>query len=322
MLFLTFALPLFWFRVQQLSYMSGIENFWIGLRFQTSRSAAEEGFGIYSYVLSFSIIMAIVAIYQNRRDFLGRIQTGYFVFLSLIYNVLTISRLGAILLIFSAIGIVSIRKGRISLRSIIIFAVIFVLIFSVPAILLNKGGSVENTTTENLSGIIKSLRTYSLASLVAFDQFVQAPDEVEGDWLSLRFFSAIGRAMGFDVNVPSLVLDDALTPEPVNVFTVFFSYYKDFNWYGALLFMFFLGCLSTWVFLSALRGNPQAAVIYAFIFASLLLVNASDPFMAALSFWIQALFYTTLIYRLPFLVKRTKPSDIDQTISTVSPAQS
>lgn len=305
MALLLLALPLYWSRIQELSAISGIDDFWIGLRYQTSSgSDSESGFGIFSYLTAFSMLLAIISAYRDDRSRVTRIQTAAFICLAIVYNVLTISRLGAILTIFALIGIFSLRKRRLDLRVVAIFALIFILVFSVPAILLNKGGSIENDRSDNAAGVLRSLQTYSLASLVAFDSFVEDPESVSGDWLTLRFFSAIGSAAGLDVEVPRLVLDETMTPEPVNVYTVYFSYYKDFGWPGVMLIMMALGAIATWLFLSALRGNPQAAVLYALMFASLLLLNSSDLFLSALSFWIQAFFYTSFFYLLPFLWKK------------------
>ncbi|MHB8792312.1 MAG: O-antigen polymerase [Thermoleophilia bacterium] len=300
LLLLLLSLPIYWQHLQQLSTNLAIEDFWISLRTQTaSGDSSEQGFGIFAYLTAFSTFIAIAACYENNGSPFMRLRAYALITISLIYNVLTVSRLGAVVTIFGVIGVILIRDGRIKIRTLLIGFIVFSLVFSVPAMILKKGGSLENDISENTATIFESFQLYSLGGLVAFDSAVDSRENIETNWLSLRFFSTLANSFGADFDPPSLILDYAFTPQPTNLYTMFFAYYFDFGFAGLAVLMFIFGALTTWIYLRAINGDAQAAILYGLIFASLLLSSANEPFLTTISYWMQAILFTFVFYKLP-----------------------
>lgn len=310
---LLLAFPFYWRLLQQLGTMSGIEDFWIGLRAQTgSGDKSEAGLGIFSYLTAFSTFISWAAYYENDGTLYKRFRAYFLITISITYHALTVSRLGVMVTIFGIIGVTIVRFGKIRVRSMLIGIVTFVLVFSIPAIILNKGGSLDNDLSENAVSLLESFQLYTLGGLVAFNDVVASPDYIKSNWSSLRFFATIANLLGSNFNLShSTILDYTFTPRPTNVYTIYFPYYQDYGWAGIAIIMLVLGGLTTGIYTKAINRDPQAAVLYGLIFAGLMLSSFGEFFMTALSYWIQAIFFTFLLYKLPLLLKRYKflPND-------------
>ncbi|MHB1055056.1 MAG: O-antigen polymerase [Thermoleophilia bacterium] len=300
LLVLLLALPFYWRFLQALGTASGIDDFWFGLRVQTSSGEqGSAGFGIFGYLAAFSTFISLAAYYVNNGTHYQRFRAYTLIVVSLTYHVLTASRLGAIITIFGIVGVTVIRYGRIRLKSLIIAIIVFILIFSVPAVVLKKGGSQENDISENAVSLTESFKVYVLGGLVAMNEVVIDPESIDSSWRSLTFFTTIANRMGSNLHLPSSNLDYTLTPLPTNVYTIYFPYFQDYGWAGTAFIMLILGSLTTWVYILAINGDSSAAVLYGILFGCLLLSCATEPFMTSLSYWIQAFIFTFLMFKLP-----------------------
>ncbi|MHB1389944.1 MAG: O-antigen polymerase [Thermoleophilia bacterium] len=321
LLILLLSLPFYWRYLQQLGTASGIEDFWIGLRLQTSSGEeGNAGFGIFGYLAAFSTFISLAAYYVNDGTLYQRFRAYALITVSLTYHVLTASRLGAMITIFGIVGVTLVHYGRIRIKSLIIGIIIFVLIFSVPAIILKKGGSTENDFSDNVVSLTESFKVYVLGGSVAMNDVVIDPASIDSNWRSLRFFTTIANRLGSNFYLPSSNLDYTLTPMPTNVYTIYFPYFQDYGWVGTALIMFILGALTTWVCILAINGDPQAAVFFGLIFGSLILSCATEPFMTSFSYWIQAYFFTFLLFKLPYYWRyhESVPTDTFQNTHTSS----
>ncbi|MBK5225501.1 MAG: oligosaccharide repeat unit polymerase [Thermoleophilia bacterium] len=321
LLVLLLAFPFYWRYLQQIGAASGFEDFWIGLRTQTgSGEQGNMGFGIYAYLTAFSTFISLAAYYVNDGTLYQRFRAYALIAVSLTYHVLTVSRLGAMITIFGIVGVTLVRYGRIRIRSLIVGIIIFVLIFSVPALLLNKGGSRETDISENVVSLTENFKVYVLGGLVAMDEVVIHPESIESNWRSLRFFITIANRLGSNFDLGSSNLDFTLTPLPTNVYTIYFPYFQDYGWAGTAFIMFILGAFTTRVYILAINGDPQAAVLFGLIFGSLILSCASDLFMISISYWIQAYVFTFLLFKLPLYWRdhESIPSDTFQKIRPLS----
>lgn len=297
--FLILMLPLYWGHLKQLSMISGQTGFWTGLRFQTSYGYGG-GLGIYSYLVALSRFLALTAFYEKDGSRSSRWRAYILVGLALIYDLLLVARLGALLLIFGLAAISWLKAGKITGKSVAAAALVILLIFGGVAVVLGKGGSLDRSITANAYGILKTLRLYTLGGLAAFDQVVRAPLNFEDFRIStFRFFMAVANFFGANLDVPRYNVLYTWTPAPTNVYTIYFSYFLDFGWAGVAMIMFFLGGAAALIYRSAIRGNPQGAILYAVLVAALMVSNANEGFFTSLSYWIQAVVFTYLLYRWP-----------------------
>ncbi|AOQ23310.1 hypothetical protein MTAT_18420 [Moorella thermoacetica] len=303
---LVIAFPFYLLRLYQLSAASGLENFWIGLRYQTTYGTGEK-FGIFSYLIATARFMALTAFYENYYSRSNRFLTYIIIIMAFIYDLLTAARLGAMLLLFGLIGIAWICSGKITWKPICIGVLAFLPLFSIAAILLGKGGNLNATFSENLLGVLKSLQVYTLGGLVAFNKAINSPLSFDDSYIpTLRFFFAVANRFGANFDLPTFNTQFTLTPEPTNVYTIYFSYFLDFGWTGVIIIMFGLGLLLTLIYRTAIRGNPQGVILYGMMLGALMVSNANEAFLTSLSYWLQGILFTSLLYRWPLVTSREK----------------
>lgn len=303
---LVMLLPVYFRRLMELAALSGLDNFWIGIRAQTSSGIwSEEGLGILEYVISFATFTALAAFYEKNNSRWAKMRATLLIIITFVYQIATVSRTGATLTLLSLTGIALIQSRKIKLKIALTGVLMLLVVFSVPAILLNKGGSIDASITENISSISENIQMYTLGSLVAFDHVVvESPPRSLG-LLTFRFFINVANSLGASIELPSSVLEYAEIPNLTNVYTIYYPYYVDFGMFGVIIIMFFLGLLISLVYKLAIGGSPEAIILYGMCFGSMILTNLGDPFIVALSFWIQAIFWISVLYRLPRLTINT-----------------
>ena len=288
--------PFYWRHLQGIRSASLYGDFWRGVREQTSTGVS--GLGWYANFVGIASFLSLMSVYHDDGTRKARLRSMAVVGVTLAYHLVTGARFGALLTLFGLLAVSWLRRRRINWKlwsaSILLFAVIF----GLPAILLQKGGSVHQTLFENASGVLRSLQIYTLGGLVALDQTIDDPS-LFTPRTSLRFFFALGRSLGLDVDVPSIVLPYTLTPTACNVYTIYGSYYADFGWTGVIAIMLLLGYVLTALYLGAARGRPESVILYGIAFAGLLMSCAGDTFLIALSYWIQAGAFIVFVYRWP-----------------------
>lgn len=150
-------------------------------------------------------------------------------------------------------------------------------------------------------------KMYSIAPLGAFDYLVNSnPPKTLGQ-MTFRTPLALLRALGIPVEVPDLIQPYALSRIPVNVYTVFSPYYRDFGFVGVGFFMLLLGSLHGWIFRHLNTGSPTIIVANALLFYALLMQFFQDQYFSLMSQWIQILGWTyafNKIRPLPSLAER------------------
>ncbi len=176
----------------------------------------------------------------------------------------------------------------------------FLICFAIPAVLLGKGGSLGAGLTENLAGVLNSLQVYTLGGLVAFDSVVNFSFTFTDAYIpTLRFFYKIANLFGANIYIPVVNMQNVLTPQPTNVYTIYSSYFLDFGWGGIVIIPFALGLLSVLIYKQAIKHNPEGIVLYGILLGSLVVSCANEAFLTALSSWLQAIVIMILLYKFP-----------------------
>ena len=120
--------------------------------------------------------------------------------------------------------------------------------------------------------------------------------------LTFRFFAVLANVFGANIHVPQFSRPETDTPIPTNVYTIYFPYYSDFGILGVMVIMLTLGGMATLVYLAARRGHPPSVILYGLLLSGLLATNFTDPFLTALSTWLQAIVITLAIYSVPLIL--------------------
>jgi oligosaccharide repeat unit polymerase len=295
------VLPFYIRHLQYLSSISGVSDFWIGLRYQTS-VVANEGFGAYAYAGPLATFLAMAAYYERRmRRCSAWLPLGLGT-IAVAFHVMTMSRTGVLLLLCGLVGVGWMASGKVRAGTSVLGAASAVAAFSFAAVLLGKGADANASVTANVGMLWDTIRLYMFGGVVAFDQYVQGFVQLELGVRTLRFYALIANAFGGEFQIPSLVQGYARTPEPTNVYTMFMPYYADFGWVGVAVTTCLLGFASSCIYAGARRGTPVFVILYGFLFGSIVLSLANDTFFTATSYWLQILIYAFLFYRAPIIL--------------------
>lgn len=182
-----------------------------------------------------------------------------------------------------------------SLAAFLLLAATFVLV----AGLLKKGADPHLSVYDNLSLLFENFLTYALGPIPALDQILHSTPAT-GEVMSLRFFYAVGKALGLNVYVPSVVQPYVFVPQPVNVYTFYQPYYEDFHWLGALVAQLAVGLWHGVLYRKATVSQPQAVhvFLYGIFMYPLLGQFFADGYIGPLSMWLQYLTLAFVFFRL------------------------
>src|ERR1700730_10844164 len=99
-----------------------------------------------------------------------------------------------------------------------------------------------------------------------------------------RVFELTANKFGASFDVPSVHAEftDISADYDGNVYTIYFSYYPDYGLIGVCVVMI------TVIYHNAVRGNPRAVVLYAFVFSGIVLSGFCESFFLGANFWFKA----------------------------------
>jgi oligosaccharide repeat unit polymerase len=295
--------PMYIGKLHELSALSGVDDFWMGIRTQTSTGVKENvDFGAFSYLLSFSNFVSLAALSESIRSSYSKRKTLLILAITFAYGFSTAARTGTITLLLSLVCVLLLH-GKFKIKTALIVAVSFFILFAAPAVLLGKGGAKDAGIAENLTSLIENLQVYALAGMVAFDQTVLRPGVIESNNSTFMFFAALlkalGRSFGFQLQTAPTVLDYTATPWLTNVYSVYFPYYSDFGLWGLMAIMFSLGAVLSFFYRFAVTGRPEFILLYSLSFGFLMITSFAEAFLTALSYWIQATIFAFVLYNAP-----------------------
>jgi oligosaccharide repeat unit polymerase len=164
--------------------------------------------------------------------------------------------------------------------------------------LYGKGGDVNDSAKDNIQVTSETTALYLVSSINALDYEVK--NKVKSNYPgenSLRFFIKIGQGLNLasEKKVGTLLSDYAFIPYPVNVYTVYSPYMRDFGKLYAWLMIALFGAIHSMVFYNTQRiKNLRNTLYYSFLLFPLLMSFFQDQYMSLFSFWIQIIFFIEL----------------------------
>jgi oligosaccharide repeat unit polymerase len=288
------------------------ESMWKQIRIASSKvnvTTVDTNLSLESLLLPFLTITAMIAVYEyvdtGRRG--GR--TLVLFVLAMLYQLINGARSEVLLLLISSVVILWLKRGAAPLRLLLTMALVFLLVFSLGQIAMNKYGAVAGASlADNLPHVAEGFGTYWLGGIVAFDQNRQNP-ELRYGWDLGKFFKRVANRFGATYPERDRNLDyTKISPtQTTNVYTAFLPYYMDHGGFaGVIVLMFLMGSLSTYVYRCALHGSCWAVfTLGAFVYATAMTVF-SEEYFAQIMFWIKAGALSTLVYCTPGLTGRTR----------------
>jgi oligosaccharide repeat unit polymerase len=294
--------PFYIKKISDLSALSGLDEFWKGLRLQTSGGGSdEENLGIFAYFGAVANFLALIACNEWLNGRFKKRNAIVLISLVFVYGVISTARIGVMTLLFALISIFSLNK-QISFKQAIFSTLLFLIIFILPAVILDKGASIDNSLAENFTSILENFQVYVLAGIVAFSEITKDISSAPENNGIFAFFLSVMRSIGMDVEIKPAILSYVSTPLPTNVYTIYLQYYSQFGILGVVVIMTMMGAVVSLFFEFAIRRMPEFVILNA-VGASFVLISIfSEPFFTALSYWLQLSLFIFLFYRvMPFI---------------------
>lgn len=272
----------------------------------------------FSLVRNFPLIAAFLAYalyYENDGTTSRRWRAYLAVMLAVVYGSFLGVKMTAVIVPITALFIASMRAKR--LRMVMTSAVfVYALVaFTIGLFLINFAYEKAASIWDLLPIIVETIQSYWLGGLVAFDQIVYDPHIMESTQSLGRFFLETANSLGGQYYVPSLHAGytNISLNQNTNVYTIYFTYYKDWGLYATVLLMWLAGFVCGYIYAWARSGSPIPVIFYAMLASGILLSIHSEHFFTGLNSFIKAAVFFFFVYHLfPLLgsvfVKTSKAS--------------
>ena len=196
-----------------------------------------EGHGLLNYSFVINQTLLIVALWAHPRIPMWQVIT---LVLACLMNSLAIMEKGTMFFVFISIVFVLFEKRVISLRSILIFGIILILVFY----LFNLGRAEKGSQYKDEETLMDFFAMYVLSPPVAFCRLPQdiTPQFGANTFESIYLFLA--RFGVSDIVVKQKLQEFVWVPIPTNVYTCFQPFFIDFGYKGIAFFAWLYGCAS------------------------------------------------------------------------------
>lgn len=266
---------------------------YVSLRYAMTQEGISFGYAAYFSILSF--VVSSITIYLYFRGAVSFYRLFLSVSISMFYLYLGTGRtfvlLFAILMILPLVRIRIVRfKGIVA--SLLLLSVAFVFV----AMMTDKGVSADVGFSENLRSFFDIVRSYVVAPLLSFAQLAKSPASSSDLGLNtFRTFFAIAYALELSNTAPVVLIRDyVFVPDPMNVYTVYDAYFRDFSTFGICIPPIFL--VGHWLLY---RKSERTGGVWLFYYSAstypLIMQFFQDQYFSLLSTWIQIAFWYWLL---------------------------
>lgn len=233
-------------------------------------------FKVFYLGVGFSIFMT--AFSQN----LTKKQLIIVLIIGLVSAIATTGRL-YVLLFFCATSALLYRNKIISIRVVFIFALLFVFLFFIIAILLAKGDESGSV----LENVMWNSRVYFMSSISCFNDFVATgAQHIDGGALLPNPIREILSFMGAVIPLKPALHPFAEVPVQCNTYTVFFPLFHDGSFFGIVLGLFLIGMMHQFLYKKYLLSrNPIWWYLYAISIYPLVMTVFEDAYFSSPGFW-------------------------------------
>ena len=278
-------------------YVGGpFDNGFMNLRYALSTNSEQTGgYGILKYLVPIAFFVASQQILRVAHIFSKREKVLAFISIvaAVTYGLLSSGRSTLIMFMLTAFSIPIVLRRIRPIRSGSVFFFVLFIFFVLHGILMGKGGSLNQSWSENIFSMLRTIETYLLSSIPALNfQLHINPDY--GIAHTFRTIFALLHAIGFDFNVKPLVKNFVGTPFLTNVYTLYQPYYLDYGLMALPFFQFGFGFLHGALYRKATIYRPASVYIFFFSLSMcpLFLQFFNDQYFSLMSQWMQYLTYS------------------------------
>jgi oligosaccharide repeat unit polymerase len=226
------------------------------------------------------------------------------------YGSLSGSKGPAVTILLTAAFITWLKLGKVRFKSAAAIAVVCVALFSAGLLLINYAYIEFSSASQAGTRLAWEVPSYWLGGPVAFDQVVKDPRSVPSSQPIDSFFVEIADNFGAEVETVSphaqfTTISSNLISSTANVYTIYFSYYKDYGWFGMVGLMTIAGFCLTLLYQSAVRMGPVSVLLCAMTLVATLLSFNAEHYWRGLNEYTKAVCFFWLLYHGPQIVFRS-----------------
>lgn len=312
-----FALPLFAHKV--LGPVGGWSSSTALFEVRRNAVASSGQTTTFDIVNNLSVLSRFVAFgmfYEND----GTKQRKWRAYLSLLpavaYGSLSGSKEPVVVILLTVMFLTWLKAKSVNIKTAIFVVVLCIGSFSAGILVINFAYARFSNTQDIGSRLAWVVASYWLGGPVAFDRVVQDPDSIPSTQTIDRFFLQTANSLGANFEVPSLharytPISDSNISSDTNVYTIYFSYYKDYGWLGMVLLMLCVSFCVTVLYMLSLRGGPVSVVLCAQILVGTIFSIYSENYFLCLNEYLKALLFFAALYYGPMIsLSRQKRSTL------------
>jgi oligosaccharide repeat unit polymerase len=299
LLILLVGLPVYWFQVVE--QFGGASDLTLALiRAQDVEQSGTAG--SFNLVRNFPLLSALLAYalyYENDWTTSRRLRAYAAAALAVVYGSILGTKMTAVVVLTTIFFIASLRGRKVRVGMAFAVLVTALVAFSIGLVVINFAYQDVRSPIELLHDILGGIQSYWLGGIVAFERIVGDPHAVESTQGISRFFLETANSLGAQYYVPSLHADytDISSTLNTNVYTIYFTYYKDLGLGITVLLMCSVGCLCGYVYEWARNGRPIPVIFYAMLAVAILFSIHAEHFLIGLNGYIKTVIFFLLLYK-------------------------
>jgi oligosaccharide repeat unit polymerase len=303
---LVVGLPFYWREMS--SHVSNVESDLLLMNIRQKMIELHDERSTFSLVRNLDVLVQFVAaamFYEMNGSKARRWRAIAAAVLAIVYGAMSGTKISIVSLIMTFFFISSIKAGKIRVDLLLSVIGLSIVAFCVGLLTVNYAYISFADISSLFSLLGDTLQNYWLGGLVAFDRIVENPNIIESTQPIGRFFLETGRSFGMNIYVPAKHADYIAISNSMytNVYTIYFSYFKEFGWIGTTVIMLILGVVMSSIYRKALYGGPMVVPLYSMMCIALILTLHAEHFFLGLNFYIKALIFFIFIYKILPLVK-------------------
>lgn len=256
----------------------------------------------FSMIINLNIVAqfaALALVFETDGSWSRRWRAILAVILALVYGGMTGAKVFAVSLLIGLFFVASLRARKVTPGVLVSAVTAALLLFTLGLLAVNFVGAQFDTAEDVLGALTESFQLYWLSGIVAFSAVAENPYSITSTLPIHRFFLETGRSLGFAVDVPPKHAEyvNYTSTQETNVFTIYFSYFKDYGWTGTILLMAIVGIVLTLVYVRARRQDPLAIIMLGYMSVGLVLSVSSEHFFTAINRLIKLFLFLWVLYR-------------------------
>jgi oligosaccharide repeat unit polymerase len=302
------GLPLYWREVSSDASDVSTELMLQTIRYnQVEASGSAGSFSLINQFGGMAQFLALVMFYEADGSRGRRWRAIVAIILAAVYGGMTGTKGNIVYLVLTLYFISAIKERQLRVLPLLGTIGAAVGFFAIGVVFINMAFESFAGAGAMFTAISEQILTYWLGGVVAFKYIAENPNAIESTQPIYRFFLETARSLGMSVEVPSIHADYTMVGPNIdgNIYTIYFTYFKDWGWSGTAIIMLVLGGGLTVLYKRAMQGKTIASLFYAMMLVGLVMSLNGEHFFLGLNGYIKALVFFYVVYRLiPYMGRK------------------